>query len=68
MPMIFDGVLLGEEYDRPFLAELWGYQDWHAIGRGFFTPRNDNKVALFVTREKHESLMLYVNHFEGDQS
>lgn len=31
--VVMDSLLLGGTYDRPELAKLWGYQDWHAIGR-----------------------------------
>jgi 5-methylcytosine-specific restriction protein A len=67
MPVSFDRLRLGDVYDRPELAELWGYQDWHAIGRGIVTPAGDNKVILFVTREKQETLTQYRDHFEGDR-
>jgi hypothetical protein len=62
----FDRIALGEQYDRPELATLWGYQDWHAIGRGVITPADQNVVMLFVTEEKQEALTQYRDHFEGD--
>ena len=62
----FDRITLGEQYDRPELAALWGYQDWHAIGRGVITPAGQNVVLLFVTKEKQEALTQYQDHFEGD--
>jgi 5-methylcytosine-specific restriction protein A len=59
--------MVGEEYGRKELAEIWGYRDWHAIGRGVVTPAGDNKVILFVTHEKQETLTQYQDHFEGDR-
>lgn len=67
MPVLFDRLIFGEAYDRPELAELWGYEDWHAIGRGIVTPKGDNKVVLFVTKEKQDTLAQYQDHFDGDQ-
>lgn len=60
-------LLLGEEYDRPYLADIWGYQDWHAIGRGIVTPKDHNLIILFVTQEKQKSLTQYRDHFEGER-
>ena len=34
MPISFSNLIPGEVYDRPELAELWGYEEWHAIARG----------------------------------
>lgn len=62
----FDRLALGEQYDRPELAAMWGYRDWHALGRGVITPANQDIVMLFVTKEKQEALTQYQDHFEGD--
>ena len=43
---------VGESYSRTELALLWGYASCHAIARGVVTPRDDNKIILFVTRDK----------------
>lgn len=67
MPISFDRVLLGEQYERPELAQLWGYRDWHAIGRGVVTPAGDDKIVLFVTKEKQDTLTQYQDHFENDR-
>ena len=64
--MDFERLVLGDPYERPFLAELWGYGDWHALGRGIVTPAGDNKVILFITKEKQEAQTQYQDHFEGD--
>jgi 5-methylcytosine-specific restriction protein A len=66
MPITFDSVLQGEQYDRPTLAALWGYQSWNALGRGIVTPANQKTIILFVTKEKQESLIQYEDHFDGD--
>jgi hypothetical protein len=62
----FDSLEPGEVYDRPELAALWGYKDWHAIGRGIVTPAGHKAVILFVTKEKQEALTQYEDHFDGD--
>lgn len=62
----FDGLLVGEVYDRKELAWRWGYRAWNAIGRGIVTPAGDNKIILFVTREKQAAQHQYQDHFEGD--
>lgn len=67
MPVTFDRLVAGEEYGRPELATLWGYATWNAIARGVITPAGDNKIVLFVTREKQEALTQYEDHFEGDR-
>jgi hypothetical protein len=63
----FDGLVVGGTYERPELAAMWGYKDWHAIGRGIVTPAKHNVVILFVTREKQAALTQYQDHFEGDE-
>lgn len=67
MPVTFDCLVAGEEYGRPELATLWGYATWNAIARGVITPAGDNKIVLFVTREKQEALTQYQDHFAGDR-
>jgi 5-methylcytosine-specific restriction protein A len=66
VPVTFEKLILGEEYSRKVLAPLWGYKDWHPLGKGVFTPAKDNKIVLFVTREKQAALTQYEDHFEGD--
>lgn len=62
----FAELYVGREYGRPFLANLWGYQSWSAIGRGVFTPRGQSIIVFFVTEEKQESLTQYVDHIDND--
>jgi len=56
----------GEIYERPYLAKLWSYRDWHAIGKGVITPANENKIILFITKEKQETLTQYRDYFDGN--
>lgn len=74
MPVNFENIVVGNTYDRPFLAELWGYSGFQAISRGVVTPANSNFIVLFVTEEKQESLTQYNDflesgrlHWEGEQ-
>ena len=62
----FNGLIIGKEYDRPFLARLWGYQTFNAISRGVITPRGQNVIVLFITKEKQESLTQYEDHIDND--
>ena len=50
---------IGEEYDRPELAPLWGLAGYQAISRGVFTPARTNLIFLFVTRIKQSCLTQY---------
>ena len=38
---------LGKLYTRPELADLWGYQSFHPLSRGVFTPRETGVIVLF---------------------
>ncbi len=49
---MFAGITKGHMYSRPQLAELWGYASYHALARGVVTPKDTNKIILFVTEEK----------------
>ena len=64
MSISFENLNEGESYERPYLASLWGYKDWHAIGRGVVTPRNENKIVFFITKEKQDVLTQYVDKLE----
>jgi hypothetical protein len=48
------------------LAELWGYSSFHAIARGVVTPRDDNKIMLFVTEKKQSTFEQYSDHLVGN--
>lgn len=66
MPINFDRIRVGQQYERPDLAKWWGYNGWQAISRGIITPRDDKKIVLFVTQEKQDSLTQYNDRFIGD--
>ncbi len=67
MPVSFAQVLIGNSYSRHELAELWGYVSIHAIARGVVTPKNDNKIILFVTREKQVGAEQYEDELSGKE-
>lgn len=74
MPVEFDKLRIGYQYDRPTLAKIWGYAGFQAISRGVVTPANSNFIVLFVTEEKQESLTQYNDfliedklHWEGEK-
>lgn len=66
MPITFSKIAKGSSYSRQTLAELWGYTSFHAIARGVVTPRNDNKIVLFVTEEKQSSAEQYADRLSGN--
>lgn len=72
MPISFSNMHVGETYSRPALARLWGYAGYQALARGVVTPHGDNKIILFVTKDKPQWLEQYeddlsenVLHWEG---
>ena len=65
MPITFSNIHVGESYSRPSLASLWGYASYEAISRGVVTPKEDNKIVLFVTEQKQESAEPYVDRLNG---
>lgn len=74
MTVRFDTLTVGVEYERPQLADLWGYKSHHAISRGVVTPTGTPFVILFVTKEKQEALTQYRDfldedtlHWEGEE-
>jgi hypothetical protein len=66
MPVSFERIQVGEAYDRPSLAALWGYKTWAAIGKGVVTPAKENVLVLFITKEKQEALPQYRDVLEGN--
>lgn len=65
MSVSFSDVSVGQEYSRQELARIWGYSEFHALARGVVTPRGDNKVILFVTKEKQASSTPYEDCLSG---
>jgi hypothetical protein len=51
MPISFAKLVVGQTYSRPTLATLWGYKSFNAIARGVITPKDDDKIILFVTEQ-----------------
>jgi 5-methylcytosine-specific restriction protein A len=67
MPIVtFSAMTIGAEYSRNQLTELWGYEKTSAIGRGIFTPREQNVIVLFITKKQQPSLPQYNNRFDGE--
>ncbi len=66
MSVSFVKVHKGATYSRNTLADLWGYSTFHAIARGVVTPRDDNKIILFVTEEKQTSAEQYKDRLSGN--
>lgn len=66
MSVNFSEIRRGESYSRQVLAELWGYSSFHAISRGVVTPKDDNKIILFVTEEKRQSAEQYADRLNGN--
>jgi len=65
MPVSFERVRIGEQYTRPQLADLWGYEGYEAISRGVVTPARTHFVILFITREKQLCHPQYEDVFDG---
>ncbi|PKL24607.1 MAG: hypothetical protein CVV47_09215 [Spirochaetae bacterium HGW-Spirochaetae-3] len=63
----FDSLIVGTEYNRPFLANLWNYKTFNAISRGVVTPRDQNIIILFITKEKQKMLTQYEDRIDNDQ-
>jgi hypothetical protein len=66
MVVRFESLHVGREYDRPYLAALWGYQSFQAISKGVVTPSGTNIIVLFVTRSKQVALQQYNDFIDGD--
>lgn len=66
MAVSFTNLNFGQNYERPFLAKLWGYQSFHALSKGVVTPANTKYIILFVTKEKQETLKQYNDYIDGN--
>ncbi|MGD7048819.1 hypothetical protein FZC83_08305 [Rossellomorea marisflavi] len=72
----FKTLTVGHSYSRDSLAEKWGYKGRQAISRGIVTPASDNKIILFVTKNKQKADTQYNDffieegllHMEGETS
>lgn len=65
MPVSFTQISVGTSYSRSELARLWGYAGFQALARGVVTPRDDNKIILFVTHEKQSGNEQYDDVLSG---
>ena len=66
MNVNFNNLKIGEAYERPLLAKLWGYQRFNAISKGVVTPAGTNFIIFFVTKEKQEALTQYNDYIDGN--
>lgn len=66
MVVKFDTLKIGREYDRPFLATLWGYQSFQAISKGVVIPSETNYIIIFVTKSKQIALRQYNDFIDGN--
>jgi len=64
MPVHFETLEIGQTYERPYLADLWGYGGFQAISRGVVTPAGTNIIILFVTKVKQDALTQYQDYIE----
>lgn len=62
----FSRIQIGKKYERPWLANEWGYRSYRAFAKGVFCPRNSKQIILFVTRIKQESLEQYNDYISGE--
>lgn len=74
MPFNTESLVLGNLYTRPQLAKLWGYNGYQGFSKGVFTPANKKCIVLFVTQQKQNSAIQYLDfinldflHWEGEE-
>jgi hypothetical protein len=74
VPVSFEKLKIGEAYERPYLADIWGYNGAEAIFRGVVRPSGSNYIILFVTKEKQKTLTQYNDfldegllHWDGEK-
>ncbi|SEH04219.1 DUF3427 domain-containing protein [Candidatus Venteria ishoeyi] len=65
MAVTFKNIVVGREYSRPDLADIWGYKGYQAIARGVVTPRDSNIIILFVTEVKQDFQEQYQDQLDG---
>lgn len=66
MPVSFNNIVIGESYNRPQLADIWGYKTHQAISRGIITPKDSPYIVLFVTNIKQTGYVQYSNIIRDD--
>lgn len=67
MSVTFTEIKVGLSYSRNELADLWGYSGYQALARGVVTPKEDNKIILFVTAKKQISSEQYQDELDGNR-
>jgi putative restriction endonuclease len=58
----FSSLEIGQYYSRIQLAAIWRYNSYQGFSRGVFTPKNSNKIVLFVTKDKQISFTQYQDY------
>ncbi|HEX3856675.1 MAG TPA: HNH endonuclease [Verrucomicrobiae bacterium] len=66
MPVIFETIKLDSRWDRKQLAQLWGYNGRQGLDHGVVTPKNDNKIILFITHEKQSHSKQFKDILNGN--
>ncbi len=66
MPVSFEKITRGNCYSRRELAKIWGYSGYEALAMGLVTPKDDNKIILFITYEKQKHSEQYKDYLQGD--
>jgi len=66
MSIAFVDIRIGDAYSRNELVTLWKYAGIEALQRGVVTPRDDNKIILFVTENKKAEATQYRDSLVGD--
>lgn len=65
MDVDFSIIKIGGKYSRKELSKLWGYAGKEAIYRGVVTPRDDNKIILFIIQNKATTAVQYKDVFNN---
>jgi len=50
-----------QNYDTQTLANMVGYEDYHAIGKGMITASDKDYILLLVTKEKRSHVTQYID-------
>jgi putative restriction endonuclease len=66
MNVNLDILEFGQDYERLFLAKLWGYENSQPIKRGVITPKGTKYIILFVTKDKEKSATQYNDYIDGN--
>lgn len=55
----FDQIKIGKKYTLTELARMWNYESYYAIRKGVVTPKDQNYIILFITKEKQKGAIPY---------